>query len=190
RFGTAARRFADEKRAALETLRDVLRPVTLTTIALCGGFLVMASSELRNQVQFGMLAAFTLACAWVIDVTVTPALTAGARIATFWDVLRLDLGSEPHKEIAVFEGLTARQTRVFAMMMDIRSIRAGDLLMRQGETGVRDIYVVLEGELSVYSERDGSETPIRTARRGDLVGTMGHYSGTRNATVRAKEAAR
>ncbi len=190
RFGGAARRFADEERAALDTLSRVLRPVTLTSIALVGGFLVLATSELRNQVQFGLLAAATLAAAWLIDVTLTPALTAGARIVNFWDVLRFDLGSEPHKEIQIFQGLNARQTRVFALMMDIREIRAGELLMRQGDTGVRDIYAVLEGELAVSREQQGETVPLYTAKRGDLVGTLSHYTGTRTASVRAISAAR
>lgn len=185
RFGSAARRFASEERAALETLRAVLRPVTLTSVALVGGFLVLATSELRNQVQFGVLAAATLAAAWVIDVTLTPALTAGARIVNFWDVLRFDLGSEPQKEIPIFEGLSARQTRVFALMMDIRVVRSGEMLMRQGDTGVRDIYAVLEGEFEVSSERGENPPPPRTARRGELLGALSHYTGTRTATVRA-----
>lgn len=190
RFGHAARRLADERLAALRTLREVVRPVTLTSIALCGGFLVMVGSELRNQVQFGALAAFTLAVAWLVDVTLTPAITAGAKVVTFWDVLRLDLGREPQKEIPLFAGLSKRQTRVFALMMDIREIRAGDVLMRQGESGVKDIYAVLEGELEVFSEHDGVEQTIRHAERGDLVGTLGHYAGTRSATVRVLHDAR
>ncbi len=187
RFGASARRLVDEERAALDTLRDILRPVTLTSVTLIGGFLVLATSELRNQVQFGVLAAATLAAAWVIDVTLTPALTAGARIVNFWDVLRFDIGSEPQREIPLLAGLSARQARVFALMMDTREVRSGDVLMHQGDRGVRDIYAVLDGELEVYTRSDASDpVHLRTVKRGDLVGALSHYTGTRTATARAR----
>ncbi len=55
-------------------LAHVGRAITCTTIAVCVGLLVVGASELRNQAEFGMLGAATLAIAWLVDVTVTPAL--------------------------------------------------------------------------------------------------------------------
>ncbi len=185
RFGSAARRTADETQGALTTLRAVIRPVTLTTLTLCGGFLVLTNSELQNQVLFGALAATTLAVAWLVDITITPALTAGAKVVTFWDILRLDLGPNPQKVIPLFEGLSGRQIRVFALMMDIRDLPDGRVLMAEGDTGVNDVYAVLEGELDVFVSRGGERLRARVARRGDLVGTLGYYAKHRTETVRA-----
>ncbi len=60
--------------AAAAALAHVGRPVTWTTAALCLGLLVLTSSDLVTQVQFGALGAFTLLFAWAVDLVVTPAL--------------------------------------------------------------------------------------------------------------------
>ena len=61
-------------RAARTALRHVARPVTWTTLVLCMGLLVVTTSDLATQAQFGALGAFTLAFAWVVDLVLTPAL--------------------------------------------------------------------------------------------------------------------
>ena len=72
-----------EHDATVATLRALIRPVTFTTVGLCLGFLVLTLSELRSQVQFGVLAAFTLAVAWVTgaDVVAGALLVAAPRHA-------------------------------------------------------------------------------------------------------------
>ncbi len=74
RYREKARILGDGGKAAVEALRAVARPVTSTTAALCAGFLVLAASGLRHQVEFGILASCMLAFAWLVDVTLTPAL--------------------------------------------------------------------------------------------------------------------
>jgi predicted RND superfamily exporter protein len=56
------------------TLESVGRPVTLTTIALCSGFITLSFGELQNQLEFGLLAAGCLFLAWLVDITFTPAI--------------------------------------------------------------------------------------------------------------------
>lgn len=64
-----------EREAALrEALVRVGRAITCTTLAVCAGLLVVGASALQNQAEFGLLGAATLAIAWVVDVTITPAL--------------------------------------------------------------------------------------------------------------------
>ena len=60
--------------ALRHALTHVGRPITCTTMAICVGLLVVGMSELKNQAEFGMLGAATLAIAWLVDITVTPAL--------------------------------------------------------------------------------------------------------------------
>lgn len=64
----------DPRRALREALSRVGRAISATTLAVCAGLLVVGASALQNQAEFGLLGAATLAIAWVVDVTVTPAL--------------------------------------------------------------------------------------------------------------------
>lgn len=66
----------DPARALQEAVRHVGRAITCTTLAVCLGLLVVGTSELRNQAEFGLLGAATLAIAWLVDLTFTPVLCA------------------------------------------------------------------------------------------------------------------
>lgn len=189
RFNAEARRTGSEEEGTRRALRAVIRPVTFTTLALVAGFLVLGTSELRSQAQFGVLAAFTMAVAWVADLTLTPALGAGVRIVTLWDVLRLDLGPEPHRSIPLFTGLTPRQARIFALLSDIRAVPAGTRLLSEGEEG-KDLYVVVDGELLAWIEREGGRIELSRMGRGAVVGEVGYFVQKRTANVDAVSDAR
>jgi len=60
--------------AVISALRHLGRPVSYTTLVLCLGLGVVATSQLQTQADFGALGAWTLAVAWLADVTITPAL--------------------------------------------------------------------------------------------------------------------
>jgi predicted RND superfamily exporter protein len=81
RFRQKAVELGDENEAVVAALRSVARPVTSTTIALCAGFLILAASGLRHQVEFGVLSACMLVFAWLVDMTFTPALCARLGLA-------------------------------------------------------------------------------------------------------------
>ena len=167
----------------------MIRPVSFTTLLLCASFLMLTTSELRNQVQFGALAALTLALAWVVDVTLTPALCAGIRIVTFWDVLRVDLGPDPQHSIPLMRDLSRREARTVALILDIRELAEGEPLIRQGEA-VPDVFVVIEGELQVWTERDGKRVDLYRVERGDVVGEVGFFATASPAHVVATRDAR
>jgi predicted RND superfamily exporter protein len=186
RFGLEARRLGDERRATATTLRSVIRPVTATTIGLCLGFLALSMSELRTQVQFGLLSAFTIVVGWVLELTLSPALCSRMRLVTLWDLLTLDLGPSPQRSIPLFDGLTQRQARVFALMSQVLTVPAGTRLVSEGEKG-DDMYVVIDGELVASLERHGAAGPERVEysrmRRGDTVGEIALFSKARTADV-------
>ncbi len=75
-YRRALRRKGAPGPALREALRHVGRAISCTTLAVCLGLLVVGGSELRNQAEFGLLGAATLALAWLVDVTFTPALCA------------------------------------------------------------------------------------------------------------------
>jgi len=75
-YRRALARTGDPARALHESVRHVGRAITCTTLAVCLGLLVVGTSELRNQAEFGLLGAATLAIAWLVDLTFTPVLCA------------------------------------------------------------------------------------------------------------------
>ena len=146
-------------------------------------------SELRNQVQFGALAATTLAFAWLVDITFTPALSARMRVVTLWDILTLDLGPKPQRAIPLFSGLRETQARVVALMARIQHIHKGHHLMEFGSEG-EGMYIVIDGELEVSLPRDGEALPLQIARRGDTPGEGALFHGRRIADALALSNAR
>ena len=50
------------------------------------------------------------------------------------------------------------------------------VIFRQGESGDW-MYVVQEGKVEVYLERDGAEIPLRLCREGDFLGEMALFRG-------------
>jgi hydrophobe/amphiphile efflux-3 (HAE3) family protein len=191
RFTEDAKRFADERRATLTTLLAVGRPVTYTSLAICSGFLVLTTSDIGGQIQVGALGAFTLAFAWAVDLTLTPALCTGLRVVTLWDTLRLDLGDQPQTTIGMFEGLRMWQCRVVALMASLRPVPAGQRLMYSGEQG-RELYVILDGELEISIDTEEGRRVLNTCRRGEVIGEVGffHHDATRSANVDVTEDAR
>ena len=182
RFISDARRFGDERRATESTLRAVGRPVTYTTLALCAGFLMLNFSEFRTQGQLGMLAAFSLAFAWLVDVTLTPALCARLRIASLWDLLTLDLGEDPQHRIVLFRGLSAAQARIVALLGRLLPVRAGERLWHAGEPGGA-LYVVIDGRMRATVSGDGECHVLSTHGRGDVLGEVGFFHHERAADV-------
>ena len=73
-YRRALRKSGNVEEAIRDALTHVGRAITCTTMAICVGLLVVGGSELRNQAEFGLLGAATLAIAWLVDITVTPAL--------------------------------------------------------------------------------------------------------------------
>jgi predicted RND superfamily exporter protein len=73
-YRRALRKNDNVEEALRHALTHVGRAITCTTMAVCVGLLVVGGSELKNQAEFGLLGAATLAIAWLVDITVTPAL--------------------------------------------------------------------------------------------------------------------
>jgi hypothetical protein len=62
--------------AVERTLQLVGRPILITTVALCAGFLVPCVSTFQPIRQFGLLTSFTMAVALLADLLLLPALLA------------------------------------------------------------------------------------------------------------------
>ncbi len=185
RFNDEARKVADERAGVAAALAIVIRPVTFTTAALCAGFLALVSGSLENQVQFGLLAAAVLAFAWFVDLTFTPALASRLRFVTLWETLTLDLGAAPHRSIPLFAGLSKRQARIAALMGVMKQHPQGAHVINIGDKD-RAVCVVIDGELQASVPHDGGDLKLRMLRRGDLMGEVALFHGTRTANVVAE----
>jgi predicted RND superfamily exporter protein len=182
RFNKAAKRTGSESEGATQALSAVLRPVTLTKAILALGFLILVTGELQNQVLFGYLAAFTLLAAWLVDIFVTPAFMSGVRIVTLWDSLLLNLGREVQSTIPLFAGLSTRQARIFALMSNLQTLPAGSRLLTEGDPG-GDVYVLIDGKVSVWVQRDGAKLELNTIGRGAVLGEAGYFGQKRTASA-------
>ena len=183
------RRTADEERATHLALRAVGRPVTITTIALCTAFLWLTTSDLATNVELGIFAAVALAVAWATDFVLTPALCTHLRIATLWDVLSLDLGRAPHKEISLFDGLRASQARVVAVLSEFVSARRGEHLFWRGERGDA-VYAVVSGSLRATLQTKDGPRELSRFERGATIGEIGLLHMARSADVEVVEDAK
>jgi CRP-like cAMP-binding protein len=66
----------------------------------------------------------------------------------------------------------------------------GEVIIREGETG-DCLYVVQEGEVEVYTEKDGAAVTLAVRAEGDLLGEMSIFERqVRSASVRARGRAR
>jgi predicted RND superfamily exporter protein len=189
RFNREVRRHADDRKATLLAMKAVGRPVTLTSIGLCLGFLVLMTSELRMQFHVGLMASYALAIAWFSDFLLTPALCASIRFTTLWDALTLDLGENPQESIPLLKGLRTSQARIVALMARITRVPAGKRLISAGDSA-SEMYVVIEGQLRTSIEGEDGRIELATHKRGDVVGEAGLFYDKRTADVDVVEDAR
>ncbi len=189
RFNNFMKHQTDSQRAAIDSLKIVGRPITYTSIALCLGFLVLTSSELKMQEQVGLMASFALAFAWLSDFTLTPALCSNLKIATIWDALTLDLGENPQATIPLFKGLSNFQARIVARMASIREVSAGERIIEIDQPG-EDMYVVIDGKLQASIEGKTGRINLDDHTRGDIAGEAGLFYKKRTANVDVVENAR
>jgi predicted RND superfamily exporter protein len=184
RFNTESRRLANEQLGVARAIAAIIRPVTFTTAALCAGFLALLVSDLQSQVEFGILAAMTLFLAWLVDLTLSPALSSGLRFVTLWEVLTVDLGTEPHKKIGLFKGLTHRQARIAALFGRIEPYEPGDRIISFGEQG-HDICILIEGVVVVQVSRPEGNRVLRALHPGEVFGEIALFTGKRSADIDA-----
>jgi hypothetical protein len=182
RFNREVHRHANDRKATLLAMKAVGRPVTLTSVGLCLGFLVLTTSDLRMQAQVGIMASYALAVAWLCDFLLTPALCATVKFTTLWDVLTLDLGRNPQDTIPLLRNLRTSQARIVALIGKVINVPGGKRLIHQGEEG--DVmYVVIDGKLRASIAGKDGPIEIASYERGDVVGEACLFHSRRSADV-------
>jgi hypothetical protein len=186
-FNHHVRKSADPPAAVLAALRSIGPPVVYNTAALVVGVLVLLGSNFVPLQQFGLFTAINIVVSLLVDLIVLPAILVTARFVTVWDLLSLKLGGAPNEEIPLFRGLTPAQTKTAVLMGVLRSIRRGELIVRQGSPG-HEMYVIVHGRARIEQRADSRTTVLREIERGGVIGEMGLVRGqTRTADAVAAD---
>ncbi|MCK5663677.1 MAG: cyclic nucleotide-binding domain-containing protein, partial [Thiotrichaceae bacterium] len=74
------------------------------------------------------------------------------------------------------------QARIFALMSNLHTLPENTRLITEGD-GAGSIYVVIDGELSVYIGDGDEKIELTTMKRGDVVGEGGYFGQRRSASV-------
>jgi cGMP-dependent protein kinase 2 len=99
-----------------------------------------------------------------------------------------DVIQECLRKMLLFDKLEADVQRKIVMEMYERSIKAGDILIQEGDVGIAasELYVVKEGEFEVLERRQGLNFRVNMKARGDTFGEVSlMYNVPRSATVAA-----
>ena len=91
------------------------------------------------------------------------------------------------KRVSWFEDLDQKSLDAIANSAVEQSYQPGQLIVRQGDTGV-GAFIIRSGKVDIVQEKDGKETKIATLGPGDVFGEMALLDEfPRSASARAVE---
>jgi len=93
--------------------------------------------------------------------------------------------------VTLFQSMDDEERRALAAVMELREVRAGETVFRQGDQG-DSLLCVVDGQLdTVVKDNAGQEIVLTAVVAGDVVGEMSMLDGRpRSATVRCTEDAK
>jgi len=93
--------------------------------------------------------------------------------------------------VTLFKSMDDEERRALAAVMELRAVRAGETVFRQGDPG-DSLLCVVDGRLdTVVKDNAGQDIVLAAVGAGDVVGEMSMLDGRpRSATVRCTEDAR
>ncbi len=186
-YNESAKRLRDKRKASLETLPHVSRPMVLTTFALSTGFILFVLSDMDSQVLFGTLTAYTLLVCLATDMTFLPSVVMETGMITVWDYVGLKFDKPFVESIGLFKGMSVREAKIATLMSYTVDLDEQEVLFRQGDWG-QEMYIVLEGSVRIYLEEGMRKTSLTTLAKGTTFGEMGLFRGAqRSATAEAAE---
>jgi len=91
-------------------------------------------------------------------------------------------------KVGLFSGLDAKLLRGIAGIATERKFKAGDYLMKQGESGI-GLFMILDGKVRIEkSDASGKKVELAENGPGDILGEMTVFDGAhRSASVVATE---
>ena len=189
-YNEYANKLRNKRKASLKTLPIVARPMLFSTIALSAGFILFAQSEMESQVLFGTFTAFTLLVCLAIDMTFLPSVVMETGLITVWDYVGLKFDEKFIKGIDLFQNMTVREAKIASLMAYTEDLKHGSRLFSQGDIG-DEMYVILEGSIAIFLEKDGKRTDLVRLEKGNTFGEMGLFrKAERSASAEAAEKTR
>ena len=189
-YNVNANKLRNKRKASLKTLPIVARPMLFSTIALSAGFILFVQSEMESQVLFGTFTAFTLLVCLAIDMTFLPSVVMETGLITVWDYVGLKFDEKFIEGIDLFQNMTVREAKIASLMAYTEDLKHGSLLFSQGDIG-DEMYVILNGSISIFLEKDGKRTDLVRLKKGNTFGEMGLFrQAERSASAEAAEKTR
>jgi predicted RND superfamily exporter protein/CRP-like cAMP-binding protein len=189
-YNENANKLRNKREASLKTLPIVARPMLFSTIALSAGFILFAQSEMESQVLFGTFTAFTLLVCLAIDMNFLPSVVMETGLITVWDYVGLKFDEEFIGGIDLFQNMTVREAKIASLMAYPEDLKQGELLFSEGDIG-DEMYVILEGSISIFLEKNGKRTDLVRLEKGNTFGEMGLFrKAERSASAEAAEKTR
>lgn len=174
-----------EKDAIRAAIRAEVLPVTITSIALAGGFILLTTSSFIPVYQFGILSATVILVALFTDLILSPALLSTVRLITLWDCIGLKMRRELIEKSQVLRGMSPLQVKKVILASKIEEAKGGSKIIHCGDTG-DTMYVILEGEVHVSKPSANGPIPLGTLSTGDAFGEVALVSAVeRTADVTA-----
>jgi len=170
-LNTELKRQPDQAVALTRTVEAVGAPIMSATVALFFGFLTFAFSSFVPIQNFGILSGITMGTALLSNLVLLPALLAGVKIITLWDLVGVKLGEDPSRTIPLFSGLRPAQARIVVLMGRLEKFAPGDAIVRKGEVG-GEMYVILQGTTEVWAGSGAERRRVVDLRRGEVFGEM------------------
>jgi uncharacterized protein len=172
RYNGGLKRSGDTGQALGETIAAELRPVLTTTCGLALGFAVLGFSDFVPTLQFGLLSALVMGCAFVADLLITPVLLSRTPLITVWDLLGLKLREEVVKHSDIFWEMSPLQIRKIILLGRLEEVEGDSYVLRQGETG-HTMYLILEGAIRIERDRaEGGALVLVQLGPGDIFGEI------------------
>jgi CRP-like cAMP-binding protein len=139
---------------------------------------------------FGTFTALTLLVCLAIDMTFLPSVVMETGLITVWDYVGLKFDEEFIAGIDLFQNMTVREAKIASLMAYPEDLKQGGLLFSEGDIG-DEMYVILEGSISIFLEKNGKRTDLVRLEKGNTFGEMGLFrKAERSASAEAAEKTR
>ena len=89
RYNLEFKKDLDKDRALRDTIKQVGKPIVITSLTISIGFLILMFSQFKPTAIFGFLMVITMAAALIGDLIILPSLMLRVELVTAWDLMKL-----------------------------------------------------------------------------------------------------
>ncbi len=171
RYNRALKETNSEPDAIRAAVSAEILPVSITSIALAGGFILLTTSSFLPVYQFGILSATVVLVALFTDVILSPALLSTVRLITLWDCIGLKMRRELLEKSQVLSGMSPLQAKKIILASKIEEAPANTTVIHYADTG-DSMYVILEGQVKVSKPGPNGPITLGTLSTGDAFGEV------------------